>query len=59
MRRYIKQAKDEGLDWQTALIMDLQTEIKALLSTAAVLGLTWAMINARIAEIVKIGRAHV
>lgn len=53
MRRYIKQAKDDGLDWQTALIMDLQTEIKALLSTAAVLGLTWAMINARIAEIVK------
>lgn len=53
MRSYIKQAKDEGLDWQTALIMDMQTEIKALLSTAVLVGLSWAVINARIGKILE------
>lgn len=53
MRSYIKQAKDEKLDWQTALVMDMQTEIKSLLSTAVVLGLSWAVINQRIAKILE------
>ncbi len=53
MRSYIKQAKDEKLDWQTALIMDMQTEIKSLLSTAVVLGFSWAVINQRIAKILE------
>lgn len=53
MRSYIKQAKDEGLDWQTSLIMDLQTDIKELLSTAVLLGLSWAVINAQLGAILK------
>ena len=53
MQRYIKQAKDEGLDWQTSLIMDMQTSIKALLSTAVLLGWSWATINSRLGKILE------
>lgn len=53
MRRYIKQARDEGLDWQTSLIMDVQTEIKQIISQAVLLGWTWAVVNAKILEAVK------
>lgn len=53
MKRYIKQAKDEGLDWQTALIMDVQTEIKKTISLAVLLGWSWTVVNARILQAVK------
>lgn len=53
MKRYIKQARDEGLDWQTSLIMDVQTEIKQIISQAVLLGWSWAVVNAKILEAVK------
>lgn len=53
MKRYIKQAKDEGLDWQTSLIMDVQTEIKKIISQAVLLGWSWAVVNAKVLEAVK------
>ena len=52
MKRYIKQARGEGLDWQTALVEDAQTDIKALLSRAILLGWTWAAVNAAVQNIV-------
>lgn len=52
MKRYIKQARGEGLDWQTALVEDAQTDIKALLSRAILLGWTWAAVNAAVQKIV-------
>ena len=52
MKRYIKQARGEGLDWQTALIEDAQTDIKALLSRAILLGWTWAAVNAAVRRII-------
>lgn len=53
MRRYIKQARDEGLDWQTALIMEMQTDIKETIANGVLLGLTWAQLNTQISEIIK------
>lgn len=53
MKRYIKHARDEGLDWQTSLIMDVQTEIKQIISQAVLLGWTWEVVNAKILEAVK------
>lgn len=53
MRRYIKQARDEGLDWQTALIMEMQTDIKQTIANGVLLGLTWAQLNTQISEIIK------
>lgn len=52
MKKYIKQARDEGLDWQTALIEDAQTDIKELLSKAIVFGWAWAAVNAAVQKIV-------
>lgn len=53
MKRYIKQAKDEGLDWQTSLIMDVQTEIKKIISQAVLFSWTWAVVNAKILQAIK------
>lgn len=52
MKRYIKQAQGEGLDWQTALVEDAQTDIKAVLSRAILLGWTWAVVNAAVQRII-------
>ena len=52
MKRYIKQARGEGLDWQTALVEDAQTDIKAVLSRAILLGWTWAAVNAAVQRII-------
>lgn len=53
MRDYIKQAKDEGLDWQTSLIDDLQTQLKILIVTAIIAGWTWEAVNASVGKIIK------
>ncbi len=53
MRDYIKQAKDEGLDWQTSLIDDLQTQLKILIVTAIIGGWAWALVNAAVGKIIK------
>lgn len=53
MRSYIKQAKGEKLDWQTALIEDVQTEIKRIISTALLAGWTWVQVNSAVAEAVE------
>lgn len=52
MRRYVKQARGEGLDWQTMIVEDAQTDIKELLSKAILLGWTWAAVNAAVQKIV-------
>ena len=48
MRDYIKQAKDEGLDWQTTLIDDLQTQLKILIVPAIIGGWSGALVNAAV-----------
>lgn len=53
MRDYIKQAKDEGLDWQTSLIDDLQTQIKMLIVLAIMSGWTWATVNTAVGKIIN------
>lgn len=53
MRDYIKQAKDEGLDWQTSLIDDLQTQLKILIVLAIMSGWTWAAVNMAIGKIIQ------
>ena len=53
MKDYIKQAKDEGLDWQTSLIDDLQTQLKILIVTAILGGWAWSLVNAAVGKIIK------
>lgn len=53
MKTYIKQAKDEGLNWQTALIEDTETEIKLLIKAAVLGAWAWAILNQRITELVN------
>lgn len=53
MRDYIKQAKDEGLDWQTTLLDDLQTQLKILIVTAIIGGWAWALVNAQVGKIIQ------
>ncbi len=53
MRDYVKQAKDEGLDWQTSLIDDLQTQLKIIIVLAIMSGWTWAAVNAAVGEVIK------
>ena len=53
MKKYLKQAKDEGLNWQTALIEDTETEIKLLIRAAVFGAWTWAVLNRRITELVN------
>lgn len=53
MRDYIKQAKDEGLDWQTSLIDDLQTQLKILIVTAILGGWAWPLVNAAVGKLIK------
>lgn len=52
MKHYLKQAKDEGLNWQTALIEDTETEIKLLIRAAVFGAWTWAVLNRKITELV-------
>lgn len=53
MRDYIKQAKDEGLDWQTSLIDDLQTQLKILIVTAIIGGWAWSLVNAAVGRVIQ------
>lgn len=53
MKAYLKQAKDEGLNWQTALIEDTETEIKLLIKSAVLGAWAWAILNQRITELVN------
>lgn len=53
MRDYVKQAKDEGLDWQTTLIDDLQTQLKILIVLAIMSGWTWAAVNLAVGKIIN------
>ena len=53
MKAYLKQAKDEGLNWQTALIEDTETEIKLLIKAAVLGAWAWAILNQRITELVN------
>ena len=53
MKDYIKQAKDEGLDWQTSLIDDLQTQLKILIVTAIIGGWAWSLVNAAVGKVIQ------
>lgn len=53
MRNYIKQAKDEGLDWQTSLIDDIQTQLKILIVTAILGGWAWSVVNVAVGKLIK------
>lgn len=53
MKKYLKQAKDEGLNWQTALIEDTETEIKLLIRAAVFGAWAWTTLNRKIVELVN------
>ena len=48
MKKYIEDARNAKLDWQTLLIQDTETDIKAIIRNAVLLGLSWAVVNRQI-----------
>lgn len=52
MKRYVKQAKDEQLNWQTLLIDDAQTDLKLLIKMAVINKWGWQKFNSRAKEII-------
>lgn len=52
MKRYVKQAKDEKLNWQTLLIDDAQTDLKLLIKSAVINKWKWQKFNSRAKEII-------
>lgn len=48
MKKYIEDARNAKIDWQTLLIQDTETDIKAIIRNAVLLGLSWAVVNRQI-----------
>lgn len=48
MKKYIEDARNAKLDWQTLLIQDTETDIKAIIRNAVLLGSSWAVVNRQI-----------
>lgn len=53
MNKYIKQAKNEGLNWQTILIEEAETELKVIVKQAVLRGLPFAQVNAQVIRAVN------
>lgn len=53
MNKHIKQAKNEGLNWQTILIEEAETELKVIIKQAILQGLPFAQVNAQIIRAVN------
>lgn len=53
MNKYIKQAKNEGLNWQTILIEEAETELKVIVKQAILRELPFAQVNAQVIRAVN------
>lgn len=53
MKKYIEDAKNAKLDWQTLLIQDTETDIKAIIRNAVLLGFAWSVVDLQIKKRVQ------
>lgn len=53
MNKYVKQAKNEGLNWQTILIEEAETDLKVIIKQAILKDLSFAQVNAQVTRAVN------
>lgn len=53
MKNYIKQAKDEGLNWQAIIIEETESDLKVLIKNAVIYNMPFNSLNARITRLVN------
>lgn len=53
MKKYIEDAKNAKIDWQTLLIQDTETDIKVIIRNAILRGASWAAVNTQIVRRVQ------
>lgn len=53
MNKYIKQAKDEGLNWQAILIEEAESDIKVLIKNAVIYNIPFNALNASVTRLVN------
>lgn len=53
MKKYIEEARNAKLDWQTLLIQDTETDIKVIIRNAILRGASWAAVNTQIVRRVQ------
>lgn len=53
MKKYIKQARDENLNWQVIIIEEAETDIKVLIKNAIIFNMSFNTLNARVTRLVN------